>query len=80
MAGFFSQWSSPIMILQDTFKYSWCNLSSSSYVHMTIHHKVIKLQRQKWVVVVPTKRQRLWPLLFSWNDIPPGLSTTLLSS
>jgi hypothetical protein len=25
---------------------SWCNLSSSSYVHTTINHKVIELQRQ----------------------------------
>jgi hypothetical protein len=31
---------------------SWCNLSSSSYVHMTINHKVMELQRQKLLVAL----------------------------
>ena len=35
---------------------SWCNLSSSSYVHTTINHKVIELQRWKLLVARANKK------------------------
>ncbi len=35
---------------------SWCNLSSSSYVHRTINHKVFELQRWKLLVACANKK------------------------